>query len=101
MGLTNFRRLNDRRDILASFDSLVSLAIAQRKHVEAVTLISATDSLRDMFAFSRYKFYQSNYERNLATLHTDLDEQTFQSAWAEGQAMTQEQAVAYALEVMG
>ena len=39
-----------------------------------------------------------DYERNLAAARAQLDEVTWQTAWAEGQAMTQEQAIAYALE---
>jgi predicted ATPase len=40
---------------------------------------------------------QPEYERQLATVHTQLDDADFGAAWAEGQAMTLEQAVAYAL----
>jgi hypothetical protein len=38
------------------------------------------------------------YDRNLAAVRSQLDEATFAQAWAEGQAMTLEQAMAYALK---
>ena len=38
------------------------------------------------------------YERHLAFAQMHLDEAAWQAAWAEGHAMTLEQAVAYALE---
>jgi tetratricopeptide (TPR) repeat protein len=37
------------------------------------------------------------WNRNVAIVRTQLDEMTFSAAWAEGQTMTLEQAVAYAL----
>ena len=36
------------------------------------------------------------YERNLAAIRAALSEAAFAAAWAEGQAMTQERAIAYA-----
>ena len=41
---------------------------------------------------------QASYERDVATTRARLDEDTFTTAWAEGQAMTLEQAIVYALE---
>ncbi len=41
---------------------------------------------------------QSIWEHIIALIHSQLDEATWVTAWAEGQAMTLEQVVAYALE---
>jgi tetratricopeptide (TPR) repeat protein len=41
---------------------------------------------------------QAERDRYLALAHEQLDEAAFAAAWAEGRAMTMEQAVAYALE---
>jgi hypothetical protein len=38
------------------------------------------------------------YERAVATARAQLNEATFAAHWAEGQAMTLEQAIVYALE---
>jgi len=38
------------------------------------------------------------HARHIATVRAQLDEATWQAAWAEGRAMTLEQAIAYALE---
>jgi hypothetical protein len=40
---------------------------------------------------------RSEHEAALATIHQALEDQAFTLAWEEGQAMTLEQAVAYAL----
>jgi hypothetical protein len=37
------------------------------------------------------------YDRHLARARADLDETAFDAAWAEGRAMTLDEAVAYAL----
>jgi hypothetical protein len=37
------------------------------------------------------------YDRNVAAVRVLMDEAVFSSAWAEGRAMTLEQAIAYAL----
>jgi hypothetical protein len=37
------------------------------------------------------------YDANVAAVRAQLDETTFQRAWAEGRAMMVEQAIAYAL----
>jgi hypothetical protein len=39
----------------------------------------------------------AEYERTLDNIHTQLDEATIASAWAEGQALTLAQAIAAAL----
>ena len=38
------------------------------------------------------------YEHDRAITRAHLDDATWQAAWAEGQAMTLEQAIAYALD---
>jgi hypothetical protein len=42
-------------------------------------------------------FDRTNYERSVTAARAQLDEATFAKAWAEGQAMTLDKAVAYAL----
>ncbi len=44
------------------------------------------------------KYYAEEYERALTDGRGQLDEATWEAAWAEGQAMSLEQAIAYALE---
>jgi hypothetical protein len=41
---------------------------------------------------------RAEYERTVAAAQAALSEEAFVAAWAEGRVMTQEQAVAYALE---
>jgi predicted ATPase/DNA-binding XRE family transcriptional regulator len=41
---------------------------------------------------------QKEFDHYVAVVHGQLDEAAFEKAWAEGRAMTMEQAIAYALE---
>ena len=41
---------------------------------------------------------QIEHDRVVANARAQLDEATWETAWAEGRAMTLEQAIAYALE---
>ncbi len=43
----------------------------------------------------------AEFERNLASVKEQLDGATFEAAWAEGQAMSLEEAIAYAMEGVG
>jgi hypothetical protein len=57
-------------------------------------------------SFQRYGVRQDpailkEYNHVLAAVRAQLDEATLNAAWAEGQAMTQEQAIAFALEETG
>lgn len=45
-----------------------------------------------------FPMYRREQSRTVATIRTVLDEHSFTAAWAEGQAMTLEQAIAFALE---
>ena len=56
----------------------------------AVSAILGTDGLTER--------ERAAYQRTAARLRTQLGEAPFAAAWAEGRAMTLEQAVAYALE---
>jgi hypothetical protein len=42
---------------------------------------------------------RADYERSVSVARERLDEPVFAAAWADGRAMTLEQAIAYALEV--
>ncbi len=44
---------------------------------------------------------QIEYQRNLTSVHTQLDEATFNSAWAEGKVLTMDQAIELAMRLTG
>jgi hypothetical protein len=44
----------------------------------------------------RFKIYDADYEASVAALRDALGENGFDSAWAEGAALSTEEAIAYA-----
>jgi hypothetical protein len=49
------------------------------------------------FALLTFAYHSTENERTLAILHADWGDATFAAAWAEGAAISSEEAVAYAL----
>ena len=45
----------------------------------------------------RELYHRSDYERDVGVVRDQLDDATWQPAWAEGRVMTLEEAIAYAL----
>ena len=64
-------------------------------------LIGAAEGLLEAVGVPVYVYYEphrSLYERTMAAVRSQMGEQAFEAARAEGRSMTFEQAVAYALE---
>jgi predicted neutral ceramidase superfamily lipid hydrolase len=74
-------------------------ARGQGQPKRAAWLFGAAEALRETSGASIPPVDRADYDRILAAVRAQLDEQTFAAAWAEGRAMTLEQAIAYALEV--
>jgi tetratricopeptide (TPR) repeat protein len=72
----------------------VNAAAAQR----AARLLGAAEVMLAASPGPLFHVPRREYERNIAAARTQLDDATFAAAWAEGRAMTLEQAAAYALE---
>ena len=65
-------------------------------HREAARLFGAADAIRERMGTVRFKIWDVGYEASLAAVRDALGEQDFESAWAEGAAMSTEEAIAYA-----
>jgi DNA-binding SARP family transcriptional activator len=61
--------------------------------------VGAAEALREQLGMSLSPFdlAQSGYERDLAAVRSALSEMAFEAAWAEGRALSHEQAIEYAL----
>jgi hypothetical protein len=79
-------------------ESSSGLETGQRGLVRAARLFGATEAIRERLAFPILSEERRSYEHGLATLRAHIDDDSLVAAWAEGQAMTLEQASAYALE---
>jgi hypothetical protein len=68
------------------------------KYQQAVRLFGAVEAASEALRWKMGISGRAEYDRIIATVCAQLDEATFNAAWAEGRAMTLEQAIEYALK---
>jgi len=87
------REFGFKRIIPASLEGLAALVIHQGEPTWAARLWGAAGALRDTMGTPIHPVYRADYEQAVAAARTQLGEQTFAVAWAEGRTMTPEQAL--------
>src|SRR5205085_12510285 len=83
-------------------DSIAQLAAAlgaQGHAVDAARLYGAAEILRESIGTSVAPADLPEYERQIANARALLDPSAWEAVWAEGRALTMEQALAYALQL--
>jgi DNA-binding CsgD family transcriptional regulator len=75
---------------------LAALAGDAGSHREATRLFGAADGIRQRMGAVRFKIYEAAHEASVAALRDALGDKDFDSAWAEGAAMSTDEAIAYA-----
>jgi DNA-binding CsgD family transcriptional regulator len=63
---------------------------------EAARLFGAANAIREQFGSVRFKVWDAGYEASVAALRDAMSQKDFAAAWAEGAALSTEEAVAYA-----
>ena len=77
-------------------ECLAALAGDAGSHREAARLFGAAHGIRQRMGEVRFKIYDAGYEASVAALRDAMGEKDFDSAWAEGAALSTEEAIAYA-----
>jgi hypothetical protein len=72
--------------------------VAQGQSERAARLFGALEAHRETVGAPPVAAERAEYHRSVAGARTALGEEAFAAAWAEGRAMTLEQATAYALD---
>jgi class 3 adenylate cyclase/tetratricopeptide (TPR) repeat protein len=91
------REMGDKRGIVETLVGLAGVATASGDMPRATRLASAAESLRVSIYLALGPLEQRIYERAISTTRAALGEDAFNAAWAEGQAITLEDAIALAL----
>jgi DNA-binding CsgD family transcriptional regulator len=89
----------DMQAHLATPDLLECLAVLgtnSDQHLSAARLLGAAEALRQRIGAVRFTIYAADYDANVALLRNSLGEAEFDTAWAEGAALSAEEALAYA-----
>jgi predicted ATPase len=84
-------------ETLIALEGLAAAAGAQEHTERAARLFGAAENLRNLAGFPLLPIARAAYDRDVATTRAQLDEDIWRAAWAAGQAMTMEQAIAEAL----
>src|SRR5262249_3364815 len=84
--------------IAESLERFAGLAARQGKAPRAARVFGAAEALRAALGAPLPPCERAAYEHDVAAARAQLDTAAFAAAWAEGQAMTLEQAIAYALD---
>ena len=100
-GLTLARELGDATVVVDGLEISAYLAMNVGRMDRAARLQGAADALRETIGVPMSPSEHSLYDGELATVRAALGEPEFAAAWAEGRAMSMEQAVAYGLNEAG
>jgi hypothetical protein len=96
--LIRYRELGDRRRYRIPLERLAWVARVRGDPARAGRLLSAAEAIREASWGRRPPSDQELHEREVGLVNAALGESAFMAVWAEGRAMTPDQAVAYALE---
>ena len=77
-------------------ECLATLAGDRGSNGEAARLFGAAHAIRQRIGEVRYKVWDADHEASVAALRDAMGENDFDAAWAEGAALSPEEAIAYA-----
>jgi DNA-binding CsgD family transcriptional regulator/tetratricopeptide (TPR) repeat protein len=95
--LSAFRKWADALGIARCLIGFVNLLRSQKEMERAAHLLGFVEAWLESNQLQLVFFDHTNYARGIAAARAQLDEAAFAAAWAEGRAMTLEQAIEYAL----
>jgi DNA-binding CsgD family transcriptional regulator len=79
-----------------TLECLAALAVGAGSHREAARLFGAAEVIRQRGGLVRFKIFDAFFEFPVAALRDAMGEKDFESAWAEGAALSTDEAIAYA-----
>jgi DNA-binding CsgD family transcriptional regulator len=89
----------EKEGVAAALEGLATVAAILGQTRKAAQLYAAASALRDTMGTPMQPTERTSHEHALEALRSDLSEDAFTKAWAEGQAMPLEQAIAAAQNV--
>jgi DNA-binding CsgD family transcriptional regulator len=79
-----------------ALECLAAMASHADSHREAARLFGAAHAMRQRMGIVRYKVYDADYDVSIAAVRAALGDSEFESAWAQGSALSTDEAIAYA-----
>ena len=93
-----YREVGNTPDVATCLAGFAGLASAEGQPERAARLLGAAQALLDRTSTVIEPANRLEFDQELAAVRTQLGEETFTAAWANGRAMTLEQAIAHALK---
>ena len=90
--------LGDKNGIAASLEALADLSAERGQMERAVQIWAAAESLREAISSPMPADEKANYDRLVSAARFAMDQKAFTAATSQGQTMTLEQAIRYALD---
>jgi tetratricopeptide (TPR) repeat protein len=97
--LALLQELGDKKYSAMHLADMAGSVMAHGHPQAAARLLGASEALLEALGLVQHAGSWPDIDRDVAAVREQLDEATFEAAWAEGRAMSLEQAVFYALEV--
>jgi len=97
-GLALCAELGDRMAVSAYLDGLACVVGTEGGAERAARLFGAAEALREAVGWHLFSEEEALKEPYLRTARSQLDEASLEEAWAEGRAMSFDEAVSYAME---
>lgn len=79
-----------------ALECLVRLAAGVGTHSYGARLLGASAAIRERMGHARFALYREGYDSAVAAIREGLGQNAFDAAWAEGAALSTEEAIAYA-----
>jgi hypothetical protein len=89
--------LKDQRCACLGIEGLARATAGQGRAERTTRLFGIAEALRELVGTRLLPTERAGYEHDLAAVRAELGEEAFGEVWADGRAMSVEQAVAYAL----
>jgi predicted ATPase/class 3 adenylate cyclase len=99
--IQEWQKIGHRGAVAHQLECIAFIAKVQVQGERAVKLMSAAEALRAASSSARTPQEQIEYESEEAGLRAGMDEREFRLLWEEGQSMTMEQAIDFALAANG
>jgi DNA-binding NarL/FixJ family response regulator len=84
-----------------TLECLARLAFEAESHSEATRLLAAASTHRQRLGLVRFKVFDDDHHALVSALRTAMGANAFDAAWAEGAALSTDEAIAYALRGRG
>ncbi|HEX5809103.1 MAG TPA: hypothetical protein VFY25_10595, partial [Anaerolineales bacterium] len=95
--LPKWKDLGHRAAVAHELECIAYILARKKKPERAAAILGAADRLRVLIESSPTPMEQAEYDREIATIRRNAGDQRFEQAWAEGQLLSLDDAIALAI----